>query len=492
MGIIQRQSIKGTIYSYIGVIIGFVTTALFFPRILSTEEIGLLKLLVSFSIIFAQLGSLGFNSVLYRLFPYFRNPQKGHNGFLSVAMIVSILGTLISFILLKLLSATIISNNIESSTLFVDYFYLLYPLILFTIFFNLFDTYNRALYDAVSGTILKELVQRIFILLSIIVYFFDLISVKQFVYAYTISLSLPTLILYLLLVKRKHFLLSKPSHLFTKPMIKDMIDLSFFGIIGGFGSMAIFQVDSILINKYLGLGPTGIYATNFYFGSLILISSRTLLRISATVISESWKRNDLINIADVYKKSAINQAVISLILFVLLWLNIENIYHILPEKFAIGKWVIFYIGLANVIEMSTGANSMIIQTSKYYRVNTVFIFIWLGLLILTNILLIPVYGITGAAIGTLFSNAFTNLLRFGFLRIKFNMQPFGYKSLTLLLIGAGSYLAAAYIPRLNNFIFDIIVRSGVCIVLFVFLVIRLKISEEINKEYTSLIQKILS
>jgi O-antigen/teichoic acid export membrane protein len=490
MGIIQRQTVRGTIFSYIGVVIGFVTTAILFPRILSTEEIGLLKLLVSFSIIFAQLGSLGFNSVLYRLFPYFRNPDKGHNGFLTVAIFVTISGTIFSFILLKFLSAIIISNNIDGSPLFVDYFYLLYPLILFTVFFNLFDTYNRVLYDAIAGTVLKEVVQRIFILLSIVVYFFDLISISQFVFAYVISLSLPTIILYFLLVKRKHFILSKPSQLFTKPMIKEMIDLSFFGIVGGFGSMAIFQVDSILINKYLGLGFTGIYATNFYFGSLILISSRTLQKISATVISESWKSNDLINISEVYKKSVINQAVISVILFALLWVNIDNIYNILPEKFEIGKWVIFFIGLANVIEMSTGVNSMIIQTSKYYRVNTIFIFIWLGLLIVTNILLIPRYGITGAAIGTLFSNAFTNLLRFGFLKIRFNMQPFDYKILLLIFIGVLSYFSAAYIPKMGHFIIDIIIRSSVCLILFVFLVIRLKISEEINKEYSLFLKRI--
>ena len=490
MGIIQQQAIKGTVYAYIGVFIGFVTTAILFPRILSVEEIGLLRLLVSFSVIFSQFGSLGFNTVIYRLFPYFRDKDTGHNGFLSVAVLVSFMGALLSMAILGLLSSWIIDNNIDKSALFVDYFYLLFPLIFFTIFFNLFDTYNRALYDAIAGTVAKELFQRVFILLSIIAYFFQWVSLKQFVIIYTISLSLPAILMIILLISRKQILFTIPTRIFTRSMIKEILNLCFYGIIGGFASMAIFQVDSILVNKYLGLGMTGIYATNFYFGSLILISSRTLIKISVTVVSESWKNNDLSNIFSVYKKSAVNQSIVSVLLFVLIWVNIDSIYHILPEKFAAGKWVIFFVGLSNVVEMSTGVNRMIIQTSKYFRVNTLFIFIWLGLLIITNILLIPPLGITGAAIGTLFSNAVTNLLRFGFLKIRYNMQPFDYKIVLVLVFGGIAYFAGFLLPSLPHFIPDIILKSSVSLAVFIALVIKINISEEINTEFRKLLSKL--
>ena len=90
MGIIRQQAVKGTIYSYLGVIIGFITTAIIFPRILSTEEIGLLKLLVSFSVFFLHnLASLGFTNVINRLFPWFRDKNSGHNGFVIVALLIS-------------------------------------------------------------------------------------------------------------------------------------------------------------------------------------------------------------------------------------------------------------------------------------------------------------------------------------------------------------------------------------------------------------------
>ena len=46
MGIIARQSIKGTIATYFGVAIGFVTTFFILTKYLTPEEVGLTRVLV--------------------------------------------------------------------------------------------------------------------------------------------------------------------------------------------------------------------------------------------------------------------------------------------------------------------------------------------------------------------------------------------------------------------------------------------------------------
>ncbi len=186
MGVIQKQSIKGAIFSYMGVAVGFVVTGIMFPRILSTDEIGLLKLLVSFSILFAQLGSLGFQSVINRLFPYFRDKSSGHNGFLTISLGVIVIGFLLAFGALETLKPILIKNNIEDSSLFVEYIQYLVPLLFFTLFFNTLDSYNKAIYDAVLGTLLKEFIQRILILVALLSYFFNLISIHFFSHGFLI------------------------------------------------------------------------------------------------------------------------------------------------------------------------------------------------------------------------------------------------------------------------------------------------------------------
>ena len=67
----------------------------------------------------------------------------------------------------------LVENAAEKSPLFVDYIYYVLPLILFTLLFNLFDTYYRVLYNALKGIFYKEVVQRILVLITICLFYFE-------------------------------------------------------------------------------------------------------------------------------------------------------------------------------------------------------------------------------------------------------------------------------------------------------------------------------
>jgi len=142
--------------------------------------------------------------------------------------------------------------------------------------------------------------------------------------------------------------------------------------------------------------------------------------------------------------------------------------------------VIFFIGLGSLIDMTTGANSSILGSSPRYKVQSFFLIVLVILLIMTNLLLIPVYGITGAAIGGAVSLSILNLLRFLYLWYKFNLQPFNLKFILVAVIGISAYLISSLLPVLPNFIADIIIRSSILTVLFCLPVYLLKLSPDIN------------
>ncbi|MGQ0829628.1 MAG: polysaccharide biosynthesis protein, partial [Bacteroidota bacterium] len=81
MGIIEKQATKNVIYSYVGAGLGFITL-MWLAHLLSPSENGLIRILISYAALFAQFANLGFTSVTIRFFPYFRNKDKGHHGFL--------------------------------------------------------------------------------------------------------------------------------------------------------------------------------------------------------------------------------------------------------------------------------------------------------------------------------------------------------------------------------------------------------------------------
>ena len=96
MGIIVKQTIKSSIFAYIGIVLGFTTTAFLMPKALNQAQVGLVRLLVSIMVVLSQAANLGFNTAGSRLFPYFRNEKNKHNGYFFWACAVSLVGLFIT------------------------------------------------------------------------------------------------------------------------------------------------------------------------------------------------------------------------------------------------------------------------------------------------------------------------------------------------------------------------------------------------------------
>lgn len=469
MGIVAKQSIRGSIWSYAGVAIGFVTTSYFFTYFLTPQVVGLFGLLIAIANITSNIAALGMNSVTLRLFPYFRNNENGHNGYLLSTLLPLLFGFLLFILFFFLFKDRIIENNIEKSPLFAQYVYLIVPITFFFLIFNFFDTYNRLLYNAVLGTFLQEFVQRVLVLVLICLYILHLLSIHQVILGYAFVVSLKSLIIIIYLYTKRELNL-RPNFKFISPKLrKEIINVAGFSLIGGIGSLLVFQIDKIVINQLLDLKNTGVYTIAFFFGTLVIIPSRPLIKISGTLIADAWATNDLQNIKDIYYKSCLNQFLIGGFLFLGLWANIHNIMAKLPADYLDGKWVIFFIGIGYLFDMLTGTNGQIIAYSKYYRINLLFT----SILLISNIVLlytlIPIWGIVGAAVSIASSLFLNNLMRSIYLYRKYKLQPFDFKYLIILAFFVGIYFALSLIPHLN-FILDILIRGSIiCIAVFLFI-----------------------
>lgn len=492
MGIIVNQSVKGTINIYVGVVLGFVTQAILLPRFFSTDQIGLTKIIVAYAALVAQFGTLGFNGVTIRIFPFFRDQKSKDHGFLFLVLMSGIIGCVITLLFYWIFKSWIIDLSSEKSALLIDYFNYLIVLIFFQIFFTLLDGYYTALLNSVHGTFLREVFQRILILASVGLFYFNIIDFHQFVIVYIVSMCVPTIMILFSLFKEGHFSLRSDFVFLRKPLLKSMGLMALFSIINGFSSNIILTIDTIMVNGLIGLSATGIYSTCALFAIFVSLPSRSILKITNIVSAQAWKRKDLVVIRRIYEKSCITLFIIGILLFLGLWVNINNIFQILGESFLPGKWVIFFLGLGGLIDMSTGANSAILGSSPFYRVQTVFLISLVFLLILTNWILIPIFGLTGAAIGSAVSLSFLNLLRFAYLWYKFNLQPFNYKFVVVSSIGICAYFISASLPLLSNYVLDFLLRSSILTILFCVPIYLLRISSDINDKVDEVWHRILN
>ncbi|MBC8051481.1 MAG: polysaccharide biosynthesis protein [Sphingobacteriaceae bacterium] len=489
MGVIKQQTIKGTIYSYAGILIGFITIVLLQPHALTTEQVGLTQLLISFSGLFGQFASLGFPGTA-RYFPYFRNQEKGHHGYLFLFCIVALAGTLLMIILAWAFKDQIISSKSGESSLFGQYYWYLLPLIVFTTFFNVFERYAMMLYNTSSGRILREFTKRIFILVPVLLFYFQLISFELFMILWLVANVLPTLLMLRRLIADGHFFFKPDFKFLDGGMRSKLINISAWGLFVGSSPLIIESIDKYIIHKQFGLDATGIYSIAFQFAIIVSLPSRSLYSIAFAVVAEAWKENDLKTIRDVYAKSCIVQIITTLLLVILVWANINNIFQILPANYESGKYVILFICLAHLVDASTGINTAILASSKFYKYDGIFTLSLAGLTILTNIWLIPIFGITGSAIAMFITIAAINIFRYLFLLFAFKLQPFTIKSPIALLVGILIYFLSLWlIPKFDNFVVDIVVRSGFITAFYGGCVYSLKLSDDITHTIDGYLQK---
>ncbi|MCU0370423.1 MAG: polysaccharide biosynthesis C-terminal domain-containing protein [Bacteroidales bacterium] len=495
MGIIKRQAYSGTILSYLGVLIGFITTALIFPEYLTTAEIGLLSIFLSYAYIFAQLATLGTGRITIAVFPFFRDRKNHHHGFFPLMIILGMAGLILAFIAIYIMKRWLISNSNDTSPLFGQYYNYLFPLLFFTFLFMMLDSFNTTLFNAIRGIYLKELLQRLLIMAAVTFYALKWVGFDSFVMLFVLAVGIPAFILLFYVMKNDEFCL-KPAF---SPLVREKSRLMAYigvnGILIGFSGMVILNIDRIMVERMMGLGSTGIYTTMAYFATLVAIPSRALLKISDPVIAQAWKDNDITSLQDNYYRSSLNQFLIGSLLMVGIWGNIDNVLRILPAEFAEGKLVVLFVSLAFLTDMLTGTATFILANSKYFKYQTLYIMILVILIIITNLLLIPVWGLTGAAVATLISKILSNFIRHQILLKKFGLQPYNAKFLVIALVAGLAYLSQYFIPFTGNLYLDLVVRSGVMSLVFVILVLSLKISPEVNERYKwflGMVRKILS
>jgi O-antigen/teichoic acid export membrane protein len=465
MGIVQRQTIRGTAWSYLGAILGFVNIVLLSPKIFTTGEIGVVQVLMSFATLLSQFAGLGFTNVINRLFPYFRNRNTKHNGFFILSLTVTLTGFIIALIFLKFYMPRFSESNMEQSPLISEYSYYIPVLILITVLFTLLDNYNKVLYDAILGTFLKDFLFRVFNLALIMMFWFGLTDFSGYLFGYVICQGLLLVIITTSLIIRGEISLRFRIGHITPHLRKEIILLSLFGILTGLSSNVLTTLDKVFINQYLGEGQAGIYAIASYFAVLILIPSRSVAKISVPFIAESWKNNDIRTIDDLYYRSSINQYAIGLLIFIGLIVNIDNIHRLLPEDYGRSAVVIIFVGIGNLASVSTGINGVILNTSALYRYQTWLMFALIGLFTVMSILFIPIFSIAGIALASMASNIIFNALCIMVVGKKFGIWPYRLSHIYITIIGVVAATAGYILPQFSLYP-DIIFRSLIVTILF--------------------------
>lgn len=483
MGVVIRQSFKATIVSYVGAVLGYVNLVFLYPLCLTPEIYGLTRVVVESATILAFFSQMGVSNAVLRFFPLFYNEDKKHHGFLFYVTLVPIVGFIFFGLIYVFFKASIVAYFNGNSALFSTYFYYILPLAFFIMYTTVSEAYSTVLMRIVVPKISREIIMRIIIAIVVIAYYFKMIDLDGLIAGFVVSYSIATLIniFYVLKIQNSSFTADKT--ILTKENKKSILPFLLYMLVAGLGTNVVNKIDTFMISSKLNLTETGIFSLAFFIATIIEMPSRSLLQILSPLASKAIAEKDIITLDELYKKSSVNQMLFACILFVFIWVNISDIFELMPNGniYKTGVWVIFFIGLSKIFDASTGINVVIIGYSKYYYLGIFFIFFLAALTVLLNNILIPLYGITGASIATAISILLYNLMFVVFVWLHYKIMPFTSATLKTILLFVGLLLINHYaLPHFNNVFLNGMVRS-IIISLVMFPVIYFwKISPDFN------------
>lgn len=493
MNLLQKQGFFNSLILYAGVALGFFNLIILFQRILTIEEIGFFSLMGTIALLYAQFAGLGIGNIILKYFPYYRNDDKKHGGFVSFVAVWSLIGFVIFTVLFVVFKDFIISyyKDKNGAPLLIRYFYYLVPLSFFTLAFSVLENMALTVFKNVLSSFLREVGLRLFTTAGVLLIAIKLVDYHVFLIIYIAANLVAVLVLLGYIGKGRHFKFSAIGMQLLSER-KTFLSYGVFTVLSGSSFVMIQNLDTLMLSLLTkqSFSFVGIYATFFAIAVVISLPAKALSRTSLQIIAQSWVTYDLAKIGKIYYKTSVVQMLIGCLLFIGLVINRSFIIMLLHKhEYASYFNVFIIVGVAFLIDMTGGLNGYIMNVSKYYKLATVFIVSAVVFCVLSNLILIPMLGMMGAALSYLITIFVLNFAYWLFIKIKFNLQPFAKAHLYILLIFTVCLIIGLYLPSLKNVFADMICRSVIVGVVYVFLAYILKISEDINIIFDRILKK---
>ena len=484
MGIVRNQSIKNSISFYIGMAIGAINTVIIYPNVFNDhpEHFGLIQILIAYAILVSTFTTFGIPKIFIRFFPVIK--EKGQLYFLS--LIIPLLGFILSLLVYFLFKQQIF-ELLNASPLLKDNFFYIILLVFFIGFYDVLTAVSRSFLSAAAPIFINEVFLKVYSMLALLLHWFGYVDFSIFLKIYLFGYFLKFAILFLMQWKSDRFSL---AFSLNDLKLKEISSFGLFVFVGGASVMLVTRLDMMMIGSMLDLEQVAFYTVAFFIGNAIKVPGKSIAAISSPLVAKALEKQDYKETQTLYTKSSINQLIIAGVLFLCIWLNIDDIFSLLPAKFQGGKWVVFYISIAQLFNMITGINGTIIVNSKYYRYDLYTNIILVLTTVITNYFLILKYGIDGAAMATAISISLFNLIRLILIKVKMNMHPFSLQTIKTILLLFVMFFALDFLPNSSYAFVDIIWKSIVVFILFISAVMYFQLSEDINEVIIEVRKKI--
>jgi len=477
MGIVFKQSFNNTLILFLGFAIGGLNVLFLYTHFLEAEYFGLITFLLSAANMIMPLIVFGMQHTIIKFFSSYKN-QHEQDSFLLTAILLPML-IIIPLALLGVVFYQQIAEFLARENIIIEkYTYTIFFTAIFMGYFEVFYAWSRVQMKSVFGNFIKEVFARICISILLFAVYFDWIDANQFIYAVVL-----VYLLRMIIMKLYAFSLYFPKIEWNglPKNIREILSFSLYIIMAGSAGTILLEIDKFMIPQMKYIAEVAYYSVGVYIASVVGIPSRAMQQIINPITARELNNNNLEEVEVLYQKSSLNLLIVGGLLFLLINVNIEELYNIIDrEEYTVGIYVVFVISISELIKLSLGTNGAILTNSRYYKMLFYYAIGMAISVILLNRLLIDSMGIQGAALATLIVVALFSLLKIIYVNKKMKMQPFTKKTATLLGLIAFLFLIFYFIDLPFHSLVNILIKSCLITFIFVFTVVKLKLSDDMN------------
>ncbi|XCF05141.1 lipopolysaccharide biosynthesis protein [Tamlana crocina] len=475
MGIVALQSFKNIISTYLGFFIGAINTLFLYTEFLSDEYYGMVGYMLSLAYVIMPLMAFGVHNTLVKFYSTFKT-RISVNGFLTLMLFLPIT-VIIPLVFIIYSSYDFIGNFLsQTNAIIKDYLWHTVVIAIALAYFEVFFAWSKVQMKTVFGNFMKEVFHRAGAMVLLFSLHFEWINLEQFMVGLVV-----VYVLRMLVMKIFAFSVRWPVLTFKKINgLSRILKYSFLIIIAGSIATILLDVDKVMLGQYIKIEEIAYYNVAIYITAVIAVPQRAMHQILLPLSAKYLNERDFEALGDLYKKSSLNLFIVGGFIFLLIVLNINQLYRIIPEEFSVGLFVVFIISLSKLYDSLLGSNNAILFNSDYYRMVLVLGVALVILMVLLNMVFIPKLGINGAGLATFLAVFLYNSVKLYFVYRKFKIFPFTRFTLKIAGLILFNILLFYFWEFPFHPVVNIALKSALITAVYAFVVLKFDFSEDIT------------
>ena len=429
---------KGSAFVFIGTIIslllGFVSQILL-VKATTQNEFGIYSLALTIATICVTISSLGLKEGSARYIAYFKGKDDVENiGAIVFSSIVIALFASVSITLLIILTseyiATQLFNSIELSTI-LNLLAITIPFtVLVNVFVSIFRGFNNAKIHVYFNNILRPVTYIILLGVAILLH----LQFIQLVYTYIVSILITFLALSLYFINKVPIKI-KFDQIKVKSNAKELLVYSMPLLAVSILLTAMSWTDTLMLGYFKTTETVAAYNAVYPIANLLSVVINSIGFLYVPIISQLYARNQIQEVGTINASSTKWCFMITFPIFVLIFLFPEFIINSLyGPRYVEASTVLQILGIGFIMNSFFGVNYYTLMSTGKSRFLMNCTLISAILNICLNIILIPHYGMVGAAAASAISYTVVEIhmtrTLFKFLKI----HPFTKKYLRIAVL----------------------------------------------------------